>query len=47
MNNKNLARELLAALQTVADSGLLHGPTTLHDKTRSAVFAALAKAEGR
>jgi hypothetical protein len=32
---------LRAALEDVRDSGLLHGPTVLHDETLSAVHAAL------
>jgi hypothetical protein len=43
----NLEKELLTALWAVLDSGLLHGPTTLHAKTLSAVHAAIAKAEGK
>lgn len=43
----SLSKVLLEALQMVADSGLLNGSTVLHDKTRGAVYAAIAKAEGR
>lgn len=39
--------ELLDALRSVRDSGLLHGPTLLHDKVRSLVIIVLAKAESR
>jgi hypothetical protein len=40
------APDLLEALRAVLESGLLHGPTTLHDKTLFTVHAAVSKAEG-
>lgn len=40
-----LEKELLNVLRAVVESGLLHGSTTLHDKTLSAVWAAISKAE--
>jgi hypothetical protein len=36
-------RRLRAALEGVRDSGLLRGPTVLHDKTLATVYAALNK----
>jgi hypothetical protein len=43
----NLEKELVTALWVVLDSGLLHGPTTLHAKTLSVVHAAISKAQAR